>query len=230
MKTKHWITLTIGIAIVLGIYAVPAITQTQPQGQQQQEPLPYLVAVIDLAQVIKQHPDFIARQTSLATEVKTTEETFQKREAEILAQRKALESSTTYKPGTAEYQQQLDIIANKVADFERDAKTYQRKFAIENSKIMYDTYKDIKAAIERYATSMRIAQVTDYRELEVNPLEPQTVAEDMDQRLVWFNSRLNITSQIINEVLAAHATRNGLPRTAAAPPAAPAGQQPQRLQ
>ena len=227
VKKTHWITLIVSIAIVLGIYAVPAITQTQPAAQQQ-APLPYLVAVIDLAQVIKQHPDFIARQAKLAEDVKAAEVVFKQREDEILGQRKLLDSSP-HKPGTPEYQQQLELIANKAADFEKDAKTYQRRFSLENSRIMYDTYKDIKAAIDRYATRMSIAQVTDYRmELEVNPLDPATVAEDMDQRLVWFNSRLNITPQVINEIKSAAAARGGMPQTATAP--APAGQLQRPLQ
>jgi hypothetical protein len=86
---------------------------------------------------------------------------------------------------------------------------------------MYDTYQDIRAIIGRYAMARGIAQVTDIREFEVNPADPQTVAEEMDQRLVWFNPTLNITQQIIGEVYATHG------RTMPAPTAAP-GQQPLR--
>lgn len=238
MKKTHWITLIAGIAIVLGIYAVPAITQqTQPAAAQ----LPYLVAVIDVAQVIKAHPEFVARQTELAEKVKKAEATFQKRQEAIAAKQKSLEGSQ-YRPGSPQHQQMLDDIANDLADFEKDAKTEQRKFALENSKIMYDTYKDIKGTIERYATSRNIAQVTDYREFEANPAEPQTVAEDMDQRLVWFSPRLNITRTIIGEIFAARGMQppaqtadNTAPGNAVAPSAAvpsaaprtasPAGQQ-----
>ena len=199
MKKNYWITLTIGIAIVLGMYAVPAITQQQQPAAQQP---PFYVAVIDVAQVIRQHPDFMRRQTELKTQIDQAEAQFQQRQEAIANKQRSLEASP-HRPGSPEYQQVLDGIANDVADFERDARTQQRRFALDNSRIMYETYQDIKGTISRYAQARGIAQVTDIREFEVNPADPQTVAEDMDQRLVWFNPSLNITRAIIGEVYAA---------------------------
>ena len=199
MKKNYWITLTIGIAIVLGIYAVPAIAQQQAAAPQSP---PYFVAVIDVAQVIRQHPEFMQRQATLKAQIDQAEATFQQRQEAIANKQRSLEASP-HRPGSTEYQQLLDGIASDVADFERDARTQQRRFALDNSRIMYDTYQDIKATISRYATARGIAQVTDVREFEVNPVDPATVAEDMDQRLVWFNPSLNITRAIIGEVYAA---------------------------
>ena len=219
MKKNYWITLIAGIAITLGIYAIPGSTQTAPPAAQ----LPNLVAVIDVAQVIKAHPDFDRRQKELAEQVKAAEAKFQTRQEAIATKQKNFEAAQL-KPGTLEYQQASDAIANDLAEFEKDAKTLQRKFALENSKIMYDTFQDIKATIGRYASVRNIAQVTDYRVFEVNPADPPTVAEDMDQRLVWFNPNLNITSQIIGEIYAARnmpvPSTNPAPRTAIAPGAA----------
>ena len=198
MKKNHWIALTVGIAIVLGIYAVPAITQ-QPAAQQSP---PFYVAVIDVAQVIRQHPIFMERQEALRGQIEQAEAAFQQLQEGIANKQRALEASQ-FRPGSPEHQRLLDDIANDVADFERDARAHQRRFALENSRIMYDTYQDIKAVIGRYASARGIAQVTDFREFEPNPADPQTVAEDMDQRLVWFNPSLNITRQIIGEVYAA---------------------------
>ena len=238
VKKNHWITLIVGIAIVLGIYAVPAVTQQQ---QTQQSPMPYLVAVVDVAQLIKQHPDFMQRQSVLQEQVKQAEAVFQKRQEGIASKQKALEASP-YKAGSPDHQRQLDEIASDLADFEKDAKAQQRKFALENSRIMYDTYQDIKTTIGRYAESKGIAQVTDYREFEANPADPQTVAEDMDQRLVWYSSRLNITQFIIGQIYAARGLQPppaqtagagtggaAAQRTASAPAAPVAGMQQQPL-
>ena len=222
VKKNHWITLGIGIVIVLGIYAVPAITQQQPQPVTPTQP--FYVAVIDVAQVIKQHPEFMQRQQMLQDQVKQAEATFQKRREGIDSKQKNLESSNL-RAGSPEHQRAIEDIQNEVADFEKDAKAQQRRFALDNSKIMYDTYQDIKATIQRYATARGIAQVTDYRDFEPNPADPQTVAEDMDQRLVWFDNRLDITQTIIGHIYAAR----GMPapsQTAAAPAGQP---QPQPL-
>ena len=200
MKNNHWITLIVGIAIALGIYALPAVTQSQQAAQQ--DPIPYLVAVIDIAQVIKNHPEFMKRQEDLQKQVNEAEAVFGKRQQAIVDKRKALDASPTLKPGSPQHQQMLDEIASEVTEFEKDTKNLQRKFALENSKIMYDTYQNIKGTIQKYAVSKGIAQVTDYRDFEPNPADPQTVAEDMDQRLVWFNPRLDITKFIISQIYA----------------------------
>jgi len=213
VKKNNWITLTIGIAIVLGIYAVPALTQQQQQAAP--PATPFYVAVIDVAQVIRQHPDFMQRQAGLKAQIDQAEAAFLQRQEAIGAKQKNLEASP-HRPGSPEYQQVLESIASDVADFERDARTQQRRFALENSKIMFDTYQDIKATIGKYATARGVAQVTDYREFEPNPVQPETVAEDMDQRLVWFNPALNITRAIIGEVYAARGMQPPPAQSAAA--------------
>jgi Skp family chaperone for outer membrane proteins len=213
VKKNHWITLVIGTAIVLGIYAVPGITQ--PAGQPAAAQIPNLVAIIDVAQVIKQHPDFVAKQTALQEKVRQAEAAFQERQENIGKKQKALDTPQ-YRSGSPEHQRLLDEIANDLAEFEKDAKTLQRKFGLENSQIMYDTYKDIKATIGNYAMARGIAQVTDYREFEPNPADPQTVAEDMDQRLVWYNKGVNITGAILQNLYAARGLTYQAPTAATA--------------
>jgi len=198
VKNKHWTTFIAGIALVLGICALPGITQQQPAAQQS-EPIPYLVAVVDVAQVLNAHPDYIREQENLKRQATEAEATFEKRREAIANKKKNLDASP-YKSGSPEHQRILDEIANDVADYEKDMKAQQRKFILANSQIVYNTYKNIKDTIGRIAKSAGIAQVTDYREFEPNPAEPQSVIEDMDQRLVWFNSRLNITESVIQQL------------------------------
>ena len=219
VKKNNWITLIAGIAIVLGLYTAPAVAQ-QPQQAQQ---TPFLVAVVDVAQLIRNHPDFILRQQALQEQVRQAEAVFQQRQVSIQNMQRNLDASP-HPRGSTGHQELLDQIAYALAEFEKDAKTHQRRFALENSRIMYDVYKDIKATIGRFAEARNIAQVTDFRDFEPNPADPQSVAEDMDQRLVWFNPRLNITQAIINELQTSFTQRNpGMPLpTAAAPGAAPA--------
>ena len=200
MKKTHWITLIVAITLALGIYVLPSIAQQQGAPPAAQRP--FQVAVIDLAQVIRAHPDFTAKQTALQEKVKTAEATFQTKQDAIEQDRKRMESSN-FRPGTPEHQQMFDELAKRVAQFEAEARAQQRRFALENSQIMYDTHNDIKATIERVAVASGIAQVTDYRVFESDPADPSSVAEDMDQRLVWFNPQLNITNAIIQNIYAA---------------------------
>lgn len=213
---QTFLTLFVGLCVAFGFVS---------QAAAQQQGLPQFVAVVDLAELIKNHPEFRVKQEALQKTVQTEEAKFRTKQEQLDAKAKTLQSPTL-KPGTPEHQAQMDVLAEEFAEFEKEAKTMQRKFALENSKIMYDTYKDIKTTIGKFAKARRIAQVTDYRVFEPNPLDPQTVAEDMDQKLVWFDETLNITELVINQM---YADRNmqrpapETPKTAVAPQPAPVG-------
>ncbi len=161
--------------------------------------LPNFVAVVDVAQLIKKHPEFKQKQEALQAKMLAREAEFKKKQETIVAQEKNLATSGL-KQTAPEYQKAMDDIAGAYADFEKEAKAEQRRFALENSQIMYDTYKDIKATIGAFAKEKKIAQVTDFRMFEPDPAVPQTVAEDMDQKLVWFDPVLNVTDHIIAQM------------------------------
>ncbi|MDR3181430.1 MAG: OmpH family outer membrane protein [Planctomycetaceae bacterium] len=209
------ISFVLVFGFAAGAYAQQAAAPAAPADAG----LPTMVAVVDVAQLIKAHPDFKAKQEALQAKIKQADGIFQERQKKIQDKQKALEASQL-KPGTPEHQRQLDEITNDLADFEKDAKQQQRKLALENSRIMYETYQDIKQVVKAFCMKRRIAQVTDYRSFEPNPAEPQSVAEDMDQKLVWFDDRLDITRLVIRDMY----TSRGLTvpsQTAAAPAAQP---------
>ncbi|MGL4943681.1 MAG: OmpH family outer membrane protein [Thermoguttaceae bacterium] len=178
--------------------------------------LPSLVAVVDLAQLIQNHPDFKGKMEALQNEFRTKEAAFQQRQQEVETKANELKNSV-FKPGTPEYLKASDEIASMMGALEADAKKTQREIAIRNSNILFETFQDIKREIAAFANAKGIAQVTDYRQFEVNPNDPQAVSDDMEQKLVWFNSSLEITDVILRQMY----QRRGKQYTAAAPTAAP---------
>jgi Skp family chaperone for outer membrane proteins len=190
VKQTRWTIPFVAFCVALGGFISQATAQLA---------LPQYVAIVDVAQLIKEHPEFLTKQNALQAEVKVEEDKFRSRQEQIQNKEKALQN-TQIKPGTAEHQRMVDEIAGEYADFEKDAKSMQRKFALKNSTIMYETYQDIKVVIGNFARVRKIAQVTDYRMFEPDPAQPQTVAEDMDQKLVWFDPLLNITENIVDEL------------------------------
>ncbi|GHT25908.1 hypothetical protein FACS18942_02130 [Planctomycetales bacterium] len=160
---------------------------------------PSFFAVVDVAQLIKTHPVFVQKQDALKARMVAEEAKFKARQEIIVNKEKAV-SQSQLKAGTTEHQNAIDEVTGLYADFEKDARNMQRRFALENSQIMYDTYQDIKKTIAAFAKARRIGQVTDYRFFEPNPGDPQSVAEDMDQKLVWFDETLDITTFIIYQM------------------------------
>ena len=193
MKHNRW-TILIVAFVAVGYFASQAMTQAPPA-----KPLPNFVAVVDVAQLIKRHPDFKTKQDALQAEVLSREAYF-KQKQETIAEKERRFAASGLRQNSPEHQKAMDEIANDYAEFDREAKAEQRRFALKNSQIMYDTYKDIKAHIHAFATARNIAQVTDFREFEPDPAIPQTVAEDMDQKLVWFDPQLNITEFVLKQM------------------------------
>ena len=196
MKKKHWIILSIGLVIALGIYVIPGTAQ-----QPAQQPVPFQVAVVDLAQIIRSHPEFNARREALEAELRTAGAAFQQRQEAIEQAQRALNGGPL-RVGSPEHQREFDNLAAQVAQLEADFRAQHRRFALRESQIMYETHKNIRDTIGRIAMAGNIAQVTDFRDFEVDPAIPESVAEDMDQRLVWFHPRLDITHSVIQQVYA----------------------------
>jgi len=212
VKHNRW-TILVASLIVAGFVTSQAVAQ--------QATLPNFVAVVDVAQLIKRHPDFKGKQDALQTEMLAKEAYFKQKQEAIATKEKALQASG-FKQGSPEFQKAADEIQNDYSDFEKEAKAEQRRFALKNSQIMYDTYKDIKVEIGKFATARNIAQVTDFREFEPDPAIPQTVAEDMDQKLVWFDPKLNITELVLQQMCTARGVP--VPPKEAAPVGAPPAQ------
>ena len=198
MKHNRWTILIVSL-IAVGCFVSQAMTQAPPASAP--APLPSLVAVVDVAQLIKRHPDFKTKQDALQAEMLSKEAYFKKKQEDI-AEKERRFTASGLKPGSPEHQKAMDEIQSDYAEFEKEAKAEQRRFALKNSQIMYDTYKEIKSEIGKFAKLKGIAQVTDFREFEPDPAIPQTVAEDMDQKLVWFDSRLDVTEHILAQMCA----------------------------
>lgn len=199
MKQTRWnvFFIALGLVVALGAFVSRAEAQN----------LPNTVVIVDVAQLIKSHPEFKMKQESLQKEMLAEEAKFRARQEEV-GKKEASMKNSPYKAGSPEYQSKLDEIAGDYADFEKDARAMQRRFALKNSQIMFDTFQDIRRTIESFAMQNKIAQVTDYRIFEPNPADPQTVAEDMEQNVVWFNPQLDVTKHIVQHM---YALRNAKP-------------------
>jgi Skp family chaperone for outer membrane proteins len=197
VKKNLWITLIVGIALGLGIYTIPAITQQPPPASQEQPP--YRIAVVDLAQILEAHPEFKTKRDNLKRTMDTADAKFTEKQEVIAARAKKLEASQL-KPGTDPYLQEYDAIVREQAALDIERKNFVRQLSMDNSKMMYDTYQHIRTTISKIAMPHGIAQVTDYRELDINPIDAPMVSEDMDQRLVWYHPRVNITQAVIDQM------------------------------
>ena len=230
MKKFRWTQLMIAVSLVAGVCMTTSLLHAQGQpaagGAATAAPTPVYVAVVDLVQVMKQHPLYNVKNADLKKK-------FDAIEADAMSKKTTLDNEAkqlmdgSIKPDTQEFRLRSDALAKKLSDLEYEYKIKSRDHQIESATVMYELYKDIKSVVGDIATKYAIAQVVDYRKIDVNPkMDPQTVFEEMDQKIVWFSPQWDITEHVISQCYSSR----GMQRPVAPPPASTAAGAPAGLQ
>jgi Skp family chaperone for outer membrane proteins len=198
VKRTNWIPLVV-VFLTLGLAGyVVAVVSAQNSGAAA-PPRPYQVAIVDIAQLIKNHPNFIAKQKELQDFAKSKEAEFNKRKLDLSEREKTLNAHNLV-PGTKEHDDAVNEITTSVTTLEKDVKIAQRKLMQDNSIILHAVYKEIREEIGLIAKQARIAQVMDYRTFDANPADPNAVATMLEQNLIWYDEDLDISQAIVNRL------------------------------
>ena len=202
MKQIRWTQLMIIVSLVIGVCGASLLyAQGQPAAAPAQQ-TPVYVAVIDLAQVMKQHPQYTEKNNEIQQKVQVAEAAFVAKKKTLDDEAKKL-SDGTLKPNAPDFQAKSDMLAKQYNELELEFKLKQRDLQIESATAMYELYRDIKTEVGTFAAQSHIAQVVDYRKIDVNPqADPQAVFEEMDQKVLWFHQNADITEKIINQCYA----------------------------
>lgn len=203
VKRTNWIPLVVvlvlGFAGVVTSVASAQTGATTATAAAQPQPRPYQVAVVDIAQLIKNHPEFIAKQEELQKFAKSKEVEFEARKQAIADREKTL-TGLKLTPGTPDHDKAVAEITTLVTDLDKDVKIAQRKVMTENSIILYNVYKEIREEIGVVAKAGRIAQVMDYRPIEATAADQNSVAAMLEQSLIWHDDNLDISQYIVNRL------------------------------
>ncbi|MDR1289921.1 MAG: OmpH family outer membrane protein [Planctomycetaceae bacterium] len=199
VKRTNWIPLV--VVLVLGFAGVVSSVANAQTGAAaaQPQPRPYQVAVVDIAQLIKNHPDFTAKQEELQKFAKNKEVEFEARKQKIQEREQTL-SGLKLTPGTPDHDRAVAEITTLVTDLDKDVKIAQRKVMTENSIILHNVYKEIRDEIGVVAKAGRIAQVMDYRPIEATPADQNSVAAMLEQSLIWHDDNLDISQYIVQRL------------------------------
>ncbi|MDR2171272.1 MAG: OmpH family outer membrane protein [Planctomycetaceae bacterium] len=198
MKRTNLIPLVVVLALSFAGYITTAVNAQSAAATAR----PYQVAVVDIAQLIKNHPSFMAKQKELLEFSNAKEREFNERKMKISDREKTL-NGLNLKPGTKEHDDAVAEITTGVTNLEKDVKIAQRKLITENSIILHTVYKEIREEIDFVAKQAQIAQVMDYRTIEAtNPADPNAVAAMLEQNLIWYHENLDISQAIINRIYA----------------------------
>lgn len=156
--------------------------------------LPYLVAFVDIAQILQEHPDFGQRQAVLQQKMQQEENAFEGWQKKLEGKEKTLEQM---RPETAEYKKLRAEITKEYNDLKNAFKKKEQEFLREHVKMTYELYQEIKSEIASFASQRNIAHVVNMTSSEVNIADADSVDNEINKTTVWCDPRLNVTKYIL---------------------------------
>lgn len=190
------LVLAVGVAL-----ALTGVAQNAPTAP---TPVRSSVAVVDVNKVMTEWKYVSARKTELENQFKPKFESIKARVEELQKQSQVLK---TMKRGTAEYEQMENTLIRKEQDIKTDNGLLSKQYDEQAAKIFQDAYKYIKQHAAFYAKQIGatcVIQVNSADEFQAyNPqmaAQELTVREVVARQVIWYDSAINVTDQILTRL------------------------------
>ena len=197
------------LVMAVGIVAISAASATTVQAQGSMKPS--VVAVVDVARILKEHPGIQAQVEKVTKDLENYDAQFKKQQEDLKA---AVELLKTLTPGSVDYAKQEEQIATMDSRLRLEANRKRKEVVDAEARIYFDNYQMIAEAVERVAVHNKIDVVLRYNSEEMDLENQESVIRGVMKNIVYHNKNLDITP-IVMQVL------NANPKLATAAAAAP---------
>lgn len=169
------------------------------------------IAVIDIAQVFKNHPRFSLMEEELKTTVKQAEDEIKQRRDELLNLDKQQQE---FQKGTPEFKRLDEQMISRKADMEVFVKVRRKEVVEREAKMYYTIYLEILDEVKWFAEQNGIDLVLRISEAQNDLDDPRAVMMEIQKPVVYKNAGIDITPHITQQLQRRQ-------------PAGPVGQRPQ---
>ncbi|PAY20003.1 hypothetical protein CKO51_08580 [Rhodopirellula sp. SM50] len=175
---------------------LPASAQ-RPASAQQVSPLDqpgHRVAVIDVGYVFKNLPAIQAQVSKVKAELA-------KHEAEVKQKRDTLNQAAirlkSMRPGTTEYNRQEELVASLDSKLRLDMRRRHNEMSEAETKIYYDSYLRLAAAVKAVAVHNNINLVLRLGGDDVDSQQRESVTRHVMRNVVYHDADINITDTVM---------------------------------
>ena len=156
------------------------------------------VALLDLAVVFESHPVFKARLAQLKQDADGLQ-------ASVLQQRQALVKEQEnlrllYQPGSKEFKEKEKELAVKATQLEVDSNDRMRELMTQEAQLHYSVYTEVNKLVDEYCTQFEIRLVLRFNSAAVQPDKPESVMQQVNSAVVYYNPTRDITPAIVQRV------------------------------
>lgn len=184
--------LLVIVAVCGLIFSKTRITQAQ-QFVQGANAGGYGVAVVDISFIFKNLPAFTQQIDGLKKEMEAADGAL-KADRDRIVQME--EKRNALKPGTPEFKQQDEQLAQQKAAFSIKQGGVRRDFLEKEAKIYYQTYDQVSKAVQSYAMQNKIGMVLRFNGDQIDPTQREDVMRAIMQPIVFQNS-VDITPDVL---------------------------------
>jgi len=180
------ISLAAGAALFSAFMAVPALGQGAPNAQN--------IAVIDISQILKKDTKFNQQLAAMKVEATAVEKEIRDGAAQIQSMQN---QQKTFAPGSPDYQRLDTDIAKATADLQLKKNLKQKEFIERQSKMLYNTYREIQDAVKEFSARYNIGLVVQYESSPIDSANPEAILAGAHRNVVYVNPGLDITGDIL---------------------------------
>lgn len=186
MATKRWIAVVLAsqLITVLGILNT-ASAQTR-------------VAIVDIGEIFKSHPQFTQQLESLKQEAEQFKATSLQLQQMLIQKAEVLKQ---YTPGSAEFKQAEAGLAQESAAMEVDQRDKMRQLMQQEARLHFDTYAAVNKLIEQYCDQRGIQLVLRFNSEQMDPKNPGSIMQRVNGSIIYHEQDKDITSQIIAQLV-----------------------------
>ena len=194
MKKSHrWAILAVAV-VTLSYLILPALAQTQSPVRASSGAN---IALVDITYIFKNHGRFKAQMEEMKTDVERAEAAV-KQEREAIT--KLAEQLQEFRKGTVEYKQMEEQLAKRQADLSVQVTLTKNKFLQREAEVYYGVYQEITQVTDYYAKQHGIDMVLRFNGDQADVQQPQSVLSFINKPVVWYQSNLDITPAILQEL------------------------------
>jgi len=167
------------------------------------------VALLDMAVVFDNHPAFKSRLVQLKQDADGLQ-------TGVLQQRQALVKEQEnlrllYQPGSQEFKDKEKELALKVTQLEIDSNDKMRDLMVQEAKLHFEIYSEVNRLVEEYCNQFDIRLVLRFNSAAVQPDKPESVMQQVNGAIVFYNPNRDITAAIVQRVAQVRGAANPQP-------------------
>lgn len=165
------------------------------------------VCVVDVAKVFESDPQFNASLENLKQQAEAYKLSLQQAAEQLRVKSEQLQN---YEIGSPEYNELESALATESATLDVQRRNKTREFVQLEAKLHFDTYVRVTTAINDYCEQNGYRVALRFNNFEVDPSNPQSIMQRVNEYVVFHQPRIDITQTIIAGVGGAAAQTGNL--------------------